>query len=129
MPGDAGLESDQISTGSQPSGFADRITRAWGSATGRRAIVWGAIVLVVVVVVATGILVFSSLSGESPSYKSGFSSGGAVFAADRTGAKPSQACQTAAARPPDFGGVPSGGNAGEWVKGCVAAFEDAQNGN
>ena len=129
MQGDERLGSDPAVGSRQPPEPSHWLARTWGTARGRRAIVWGTVALVVVVVVALAVAVFASLSGESQSYKDGFSSGGAVLAADGSGASPEQACQKAAARPPDEGGVPSGEVTAQWITGCVAAFEGAQSDN
>lgn len=127
MDGDTRLEPDQAAGIPQQHGFSHWISRAWGSTNGRRAIVWGAVGVLVLVVVSISIAMFTSITGEPQSYKNGFSSGGTVYSADGTGASPEQACRTAAARPPNFGGVPAGENSTQWIKGCVAGFEGAQS--
>jgi hypothetical protein len=81
------------------------------------------------VVVAIGLVLFSSISHQSQSYKDGYSVGGAVYAADASaqlGAR--QACKETELRGPHHGGLPSGANATQWIDGCVAAFALAQGG-
>ena len=129
MQQDAQLGPDEADGSRSAPGSRNRIVRAGGTTGGRRGIVWSVVLLTVLVIAAIGIAVFSSLSGKTQSYKDGFSSGGTVFAADGTGARPSQACRTAAARPPNYGGVPSGENVTQWINGCVVAFENAQSDN
>ncbi len=105
------------------------IRRWWGTTVGRRVIVWGGLALVVLAALALAVAAFSSVSGESPSYRDGFTSGGSVFGADSTGASPEQACRSAVAQPSTYVGPPSGGSTDEWIKGCVAGFDSAQSGN
>jgi hypothetical protein len=83
-----------------------------------------------VIAIGVGLIVFSSMSRQSQSYKDGFSVGGAVYASDSTaelGAQ--QACQVAELRGPKNGGLPRGANGAQWIAGCVAAFISAQGGN
>ena len=129
MDGDARLGPERAGWGSLRTRFTQLFVRTWRTPGGRRAMAWGTIVVIALLVIGTGVLVFSSLSSDTPSYKSGFSSGAAVYAADGRGATPEEACQAAAARPAATGGVPVDGNPTDWVRGCVVAFEDAQNGN
>jgi hypothetical protein len=85
--------------------------------------------VVVVVVIGVGLVIFSSMSRESQSYKDGFSVGGAVYASDASAELVAQqACKATELRGPSHGGLPSGANATQWLKGCVDAFNSAQGG-
>jgi hypothetical protein len=87
-------------------------------------------IVVVVVIFVIGLVLFSSISRQSQSYKDGFSVGGAVYAADASaqlGAQ--QACKATELRGPHHGGLPHGDNAEQWQQGCIAAFASAQGGN
>lgn len=86
-------------------------------------------VVVVIVILTIGLVVFSSISRQSQSYKDGFSVGGAVYAADSAQLGARQACMKTELRGPNHGGLPSGDSAAQWQKGCVAAFASAQSGN
>jgi hypothetical protein len=111
-------------------GILQHLTRAWGSKSGRRALVSAAGLLIVLVIIGIGLVVFSSISRESQSYKDGFSAGGAVYASDsvtQQGAQ--QACTTTELRGARHGGLPVGDNATQWMKGCVDAFKTAEGGN
>ncbi|HEY1652239.1 MAG TPA: hypothetical protein VGG09_10190 [Acidimicrobiales bacterium] len=122
---DAPYEGDPIGPG-----FFTSLRRASGTKRGRRALLLAVATAVVVVILAIGLVLFSSISRESQSYKDGFSVGGAVYAADASaqlGAE--QACQATEIRGPHHGGLPSGDNAQQWRQGCVAAFASAQSGN
>lgn len=88
-----------------------------------------AAVVTVLVVVGVAALMFASLSGESQSYKDGYSAGGNVYAADSTQTAPTDACQVAARRSPADGGPAVGDNVSQWVAGCVAAFNASQGDN
>ena len=133
MDGDARVGSTRTGEAGDTGAIGSRLVqwfiRTWRTTNGRRAMVWASIVLIAAIVVVTGIVVFTSIAGESASYKLGFSSGGSVFAADSAGISADQACRTAATRPAADGGVPVDGNPTDWVNGCVAAFQAAQNGN
>jgi hypothetical protein len=122
---DAPYEGDPIGPG-----LFSSLRRAWGTKRGRRALLLGAGIVVVVVILTIGLVLFSSMSSKSQSYKDGLSVGGAVYAADATaqlGAE--QACQATEIRGPHHGGLPSGDNAEQWQQGCVAAFASAQSGD
>lgn len=111
-------------------GLFTSLRRATGTKRGRRVLLVGVGTLLVVIILAIGLVLFSSISRESQSYKDGLSVGGAVYAADATaqlGAE--QACQATELRGPHHGGLPSGDNAQQWRQGCVAAFASAQSGN
>jgi hypothetical protein len=86
-------------------------------------------VVAVLVVVGVAALMFASLSGESQSYKDGYSAGGNVYAADSGQTPPTDACQVAARRSPTDGGPAVGDNVSQWVQGCVAAFDASQGDN
>ena len=112
-----------------PGLFAN-LRRASGTKRGRQALLLAAGIVVVVVILVIGLVIFSSMSRQSQSYKDGFSVGGAVYAADgaaQLGAK--QACEKTELRGPHHGGLPSSDNAAQWRNGCVAAFASAQGGN
>jgi hypothetical protein len=111
-------------------GFFRSFTQAFGKKRKRQTLIVVVVSVVVVVVLGVGLAVFSSMSRQTQSYKDGFSAGGAVYAADSTaqlGAR--QACAATERISPKYGGLPSGENAAQWLKGCVAAFESAQDGN
>jgi hypothetical protein len=85
--------------------------------------------MIVVVIIAVGLVIFSSMSRESQSYKDGVSVGGAIYASDSSAESAQQACKTAELREAERGGSPSGVNAEQWIKGCADAFTSAQAGN
>ena len=100
-----------------------------GTARRRLVVILAVVVVVVALVVSLSLLLFSSTSRQSQSYKDGYSVGGAVYAADgkaQLGAQ--QACTATELRGPHHGGLPAGANATQWLKGCVAAFALAQGG-
>lgn len=111
-------------------GFFRTLRRKSGTKRGRNALILAVGLAVVVLMIVIGLVLFSSISRQTQSYKDGYSVGGAVYAADSSaqlGAR--QACKKTELRGPHHGGLPAGGNATQWVKGCVAAFESAQGGN
>jgi hypothetical protein len=110
-------------------GFFRSLRRTSGTRRGRDALILAVGLVLVGVVVAIGLVLFSSISHQSQSYKDGYSVGGAVYAADASaqlGAR--QACKETELRGPHHGGLPSGANATQWIDGCVAAFALAQGG-
>ena len=126
------VQSTDGSYGGDPigPGLFTSLRRSWGTKRGRHALVLAAGVVVIVVILTIGLVVFSSISRESQSYKDGFSVGGAVYAADsaaQLGAQ--QACKKTELRGPHHGGPPLGDNPAQWQKGCVAAFASAQGCN
>jgi hypothetical protein len=97
---------------------------------GRRTIVLGVGLIVVSVVIVVGLVIFSSMSRESQSYRDGYSIGGAVYASDAyVQVDAQQACKKAELHGPEQGGLPSGDDQTQWLKGCVAAFATAQSDN
>jgi hypothetical protein len=111
-------------------GLFATLRRVAGTKRGRQALLLAAGIVVVVVILTIGLVVFSSMSRESQSYKDGFSVGGAVYAADSAAQLDAQqACKNTEIRGPHHGGLPSGDDAAQWQKGCVAAFASAQGGN
>jgi threonine/homoserine/homoserine lactone efflux protein len=129
MTGAQSTEEPYVGDPIGPGLFAN-LRHASGTKRGRQALLLAAGIVVVVVVLVIGLVVFSSISRQSQSYKDGFSVGGAVYAADaaaQLGAQ--QACKNTEVRGPHHGGLPSGDNAAQWQKGCVAAFASAQGGN
>ena len=111
-------------------GLFTSLRRVAATKRGRHALLLAVGIVVVVVILTIGLVVFSSMSRESQSYKDGFSVGGAVYAADgaaQLGAQ--QACRKTERQGPHHGGLPTGDNATQWQKGCVAAFVSAQGGN
>jgi hypothetical protein len=125
QPADGSYEGDPIG----PGFFASlrRFSRTRG---GRLALLFAVILVIVVGIVAFSVVHFSSLSHESQSYKNGYTAGGAVYAADGSAElAPRPACTKAELRGPHHGGLPSGANATQWLKGCVDAFELAQSDN
>jgi hypothetical protein len=111
-------------------GFVHTVRHVWGTKIGRRTIVLGVGLFVVAVIIVVGLVVFSSESRESQSYRDGYSVGGAVYAADAyTQSDAHQACKKTELRGPHHGGLPVGDDPAEWLKGCVGAFGTAQAGN
>jgi hypothetical protein len=111
-------------------GFFHTVRQVWGSKTGRRTVVIGTGLLVVAVIIVVGLVVFSSESRESQSYRDGYSVGGAVYASDAyVQADAQQACKKTELRGPNHGGLPVGDDPTQWLKGCVGAFATAQAGN
>ena len=110
-------------------GYLSTLLRTPGTARRRLVVILAVVVVVVALVVSLSLLLFSSTSRQSQSYKDGYSVGGAVYAADgkaQLGAQ--QACTATELRGPHHGGLPAGANATQWLKGCVAAFALAQGG-
>ncbi len=111
-------------------GLLHTLRGASGTKRGRHALILAVGLVVVGVVIAISLVVFSSMSRQTQSYKDGYSVGGAIYAADSSaqlGAR--QACRKAALRGPHQGGLPSGANATQWINGCAEAFASAQSGN
>ncbi len=124
--GDLPPEGDPIR-----SGLVRRLSRSRGTRVGRRnllLIAGAAIVLVIVLMIAVSVVLFSSLSGESASYKSGYTVGGSVYSSDSAEAGAQAACQAAQSDPVGVDGMPEGDDPTQWIKGCVAGFEAAQSG-
>ena len=117
---------DPIGPGLLRSVAANRKTPA-----GRRNLLLAAGVaalLLVVVLIAVAVVLFSSLSGESASYKDGDTVGGSIYASDSAQLGATAACQAAEHHPVADSGMPKGDDPAQWVKGCVAGFEAAQAG-
>jgi hypothetical protein len=125
------LANGQLATGDPiVPGFFRSFSRANGSKNGRRILIVAVVSLLVAIALGVGLVVFSSMSRQPQSYKDGFSAGGGVYASDGTaqlGAR--QACKASELLGPNHGGLPSGANASQWLQGCIAAFNSAQNGN
>jgi len=88
-----------------------------------------AAVLLLAVSIAVAVILFASLSGETASYRDGYTVGGSVYASDSAEANGQAACTAAEHDPVDVDGMPKGDVASQWLKGCVAGFEAAQSGN
>jgi threonine/homoserine/homoserine lactone efflux protein len=111
-------------------GLFTSLRRVSGTKRGRSALLLAVGILVILVLFTIGLVIFSSISSESQSYKDGFSVGGAVYAADAAAQLDAQqACEATELRGPHHGGLPSGDNAEQWRQGCVAAFASAQADN
>jgi hypothetical protein len=111
-------------------GFFRSFSQEFGKKRIRQAVILGVVTIVVVVALSVGLIVFSSISHQSQSYKDGFTAGGGVYASDSTaqlGAR--QACKVTERLSPNLGGLPLGANATQWLNGCVISFESAQSGN
>jgi hypothetical protein len=127
--GSPGVRPTVAGTPAKPGGGGLRGTlgRMWGTAAGRRTIVIGAIVLALLVVLGVSIVMFSSLSREPQSYKDGYSTGGSIFSSEgSTGGSARQACTLAERGPSTAGGLPSGDDPAQWIKGCIAAYDNAE---
>ncbi len=85
-----------------------------------------AIAVIVLVVVVGGALMFSSLGGQSQSYKDGYASGGTAYTADTAQEGAQQACQAIQPRNAANGGMPRGDDGAQWMEGCISAFNNAQ---
>jgi hypothetical protein len=110
-------------------GFFQTARHVWGTRMGRRTIVVGAGLIVIAVLIVVGLVVFSSESRESQSYRDGYSVGGAVYASDAYAQLGAQAaCKKAELRGQGDGGLPQGDDPTQWVKGCVGSFATAQAG-
>lgn len=92
-------------------------------------LVAAAAVLILAVSIAVAVILFASLSGESASYRDGYTVGGSVYAADTAESNAQTACTAAEHGPVDVDGMPKGNVPSQWLKGCVAGFEAAQSGN
>jgi hypothetical protein len=125
QPADGSYEGDPIG----PGLFAS-LRRVSRTRKGRQVLILAVALLIVVAIVVFSFVHFSTLSHESQSYKNGYTAGGSVYAADGSAElAPRTACAKAELRGPHHGGLPSGANATQWLKGCVDAFELAQSGN
>ena len=124
QPANSAYEGDPIGPG-----FFHTLRRSSRS-RGRYALILAVSLVIVGVIITVGLVLFSSMSRQSQSYKDGYSVGGAVYAADASaqlGAR--QACKKTELRGPHHGGLPAGANATQWLRGCVEAFVSAQGGN
>jgi hypothetical protein len=110
-------------------GLFTSLRRVSGTKRGRNGLLLTAGAVVVVVMFVIWLVIFSTMSRHSQSYKDGYSVGGGVYAADVAQLDPQQACKTTELRGPHHGGLPSGDNAKQWQQGCVAAFASAQGDN
>ncbi len=125
-------QSEGAAYGGDPigPGLFHSIRRASGTKRGRNALILAVGLVIVVVIIVIGLVLFSSMSRQSQSYKDGYSVGGAVYAADSTAQLGANAaCTQTERRGPHHGGLPTGANATQWIQGCVAAFASAQGGN
>lgn len=86
-------------------------------------------VLLLVVGIAVSVVLFSSLSSETASYRNGYTVGGSVYASDAAESNAQTACTAAEHDPVGVDGMPKGNVASQWLKGCEAGFEAAQSGN
>lgn len=125
--------SAEPSTGRSPDpirpGLIRSLRRGSDVKRGRLTLVIVVAVAIVVVIFGVGLIVFSSLSRESQSYKDGYSVGGAVYSKVGSADETAQyACDQAELRPASRGGRPSRDNAAQWIKGCADAFNTAQAG-
>jgi len=110
------------------AGFSRGPSRAWATKSGRRRLIFLVVLVVVVVVMGLGVLMFSSLSGESQSYRDGYTAGGPAYGFyGSEGAE--QACKTMELRGSGLGGLRPGDNSTQWLKGCVAGFNATQADN
>jgi hypothetical protein len=108
--------------------FTRSLGRAWDSETGRRRLLFLAGVIVVIVIIGLGALMFSSLSGETQSYRDGYSSGETAYGLyGSTSAQ--QACKLVEQHGSGLGGLGRGDNPAQWLKGCVASFNATQADN
>jgi hypothetical protein len=111
-------------------GLLHGLGRASAVNSARRTLVLLVGAMVIVVLIGVGLIVFSSMSRESQSYRDGYSVGGAVYStvgsADET---PQYACEQAETSRVGQNGRTSSDNSTQWIKGCVAAFNSAQAGN
>jgi hypothetical protein len=121
----------QSSAGGDRNGFklGSATSRLWQTRAGRRAIVGGGIVLILLVILIVGVVMFSSLSHESQSYKDGYSAGGNVASSSASNGTARQACVLAERAPSAAGGIPAGDNSAQWLQGCVAALDNAEADN
>jgi hypothetical protein len=125
QPSDCSYEGDPIGPG-----LFHTLRRVSGTKKGRHALILAVGLVIVGVIIAIGLVLVSSISRQSQSYKDGYSVGGAVYAADSSaqlGAR--QACRKTELRGPHHGGLPSGANATQWLHGCTEGFASAQGGN
>jgi hypothetical protein len=105
--------------------FSRSLVRAWDSETGRRRLILLAGVIVVTTIIGLGALMFSSLSGESQSYRDGYSSGESAYGLyGSTSAQ--EACKLVEVHGSGLGGLGRGDNPAQWMKGCVASFNATQ---
>jgi hypothetical protein len=111
-------------------GLFRTLRQIWKTKTGRRAIALAVALIVVSVIIVVGLVAYSSASRESQSYRDGYSVGGAAYASDAyVQADAQQACKKEELRGPEHGGIPTGDDPTQWLKGCVGAFATAQSGN
>jgi hypothetical protein len=79
--------------------------------------------LLVAVIVGLGASMISSLSGETQSYRDGYSVGGSAYGS-YSSESATQACRTM-----ELGSLPSGDSSSQWLKGCMASFDASQADN
>jgi len=102
-------------------GFSRSLSRAWASETGRRRLILLAAVIVISVIVGLLALQFASLSGESQSYRDGYSAGETAYGL-YSSESAQQACKTMELRGSGLGGLGRGDNPTQWAQGCIASF-------
>jgi hypothetical protein len=127
MASDARVENDGLRPARAPIGrrFSRALGRGWATERGRRRIIFLLGLVVVLVIIGLGVVMFSSLAGESQSYRDGYSSGGTAFGSyGSEGAQ--QACKTTELLKPGLGGRPSPDNSTQWLQGCLAGFNATQ---
>ncbi len=129
MQGDTQSEQGVSAGSAVGTGHSGWLRRTWASSRGRWLLVMVTGLVLVVVLVVVAVVMFGSLSGESQSYRDGYSVGGSVFTADSSGVSPRQACTAAALQGPKQGGKPAGDSSSQWIQGCVDSFENAQSDN
>jgi hypothetical protein len=124
------------STGRSPEadpirpGLIRGLRRGSGVKRGRRTLILVVGLMIVVVIIGVGLIVFSSISRESQSYKDGYSVGGAAYSTVGSADETAQyACKQEELRTTTQGGRPSRDNVTQWRKGCVNGFNTAQAGN
>jgi hypothetical protein len=111
-------------------GFFRSFSQSFGGRRKRQIVILTIVSVVVVLLLVLGIVAFSSMSRTSQSYRDGFTAGPGVYASDSSvqlGAR--QACKATERVSAQYGGLPVGDNAAQWLKGCVTSFESVQAGN
>jgi hypothetical protein len=102
-------------------GFSRSLSRTWESEKGRRRLIRLTVAVIVIVIVGLGALMFSSLSGESQSYRDGYSAGETAYGL-YSSESAQQACNTVELHGSGLGGLGRGDNPTQWIQGCVASF-------
>lgn len=127
MAGDPQSEGRLIGSATFSTWLSETLRRAWANERSRRRMVMITGLVVAVVAITVVASLFASLAGESQSYRDGYSAGGSAYSAySDSNITPEQACRDKENQP---GIRPPHDNPGQWVTGCIDAFDLARSDN